>query len=343
VSSYGGESTRSGMTSRRGGSQRKAQKLISKLLADLDDLEARYKADRLDAASEVHRAQMIMEQLRTRIQVLEQEKASSSNGAETAPTKTNPTITIDPDGGNMQVQVLRKRNQTLEARRTLTQKEIDRLQQEVVNGKTRAKEMERENAADLERVKAENAALRARISDLEAGQKKGIMKKMRRNSVDQVSSSQFSVIDARIKGCYEKIAVLEAERSVKDRQITTLKNEVASLRMKEIASGKVEQTNFTKGDAELLRSPTGRNRMYDMSKKGTEKGGGEADNAYIADLMSQLTEAQQLLVKKDQELVIERAKSASTVAGLLARITELSAPTNNSRETKGDRSHRYYL
>eukprot|EP00522_Entomoneis_paludosa_P015296 CAMPEP_0172459386 /NCGR_PEP_ID=MMETSP1065-20121228/32480_1 /TAXON_ID=265537 /ORGANISM="Amphiprora paludosa, Strain CCMP125" /LENGTH=592 /DNA_ID=CAMNT_0013214055 /DNA_START=116 /DNA_END=1895 /DNA_ORIENTATION=+ len=327
VSSFGDESVRSTMTTSKRGSQRKAQKLISKLLADLDDLEARYKADRLDAASELHRAQMTMEQLRTRIQVLEQEQANLKDETKVEPKIDTTTNTIGPDTGNMQVQVLRKRNQTLEARRILAQKEIDRLHGDVIASKNRTKEMEREHSADLERLRAENDALRARISDLETSQqKKGIMKKMRRNSVEQASSSQFSAIDARIKGSYEKIAVLEAERSVKDRQISTLKNEVASLRMKEIANGKIERTNFTPGDSELLRSPTGRHRMYDMNKRdAADKGGGETDNSYVADLQSQLQEAQQLLVKKDQELVIERAKSASTVAGLLARITELTS------------------
>ena len=348
VSSMGDASIRS-TTTKRTASQRKSQKLISKLLGDLDDLEARYKADRLDAASEIHQAQMIMEQLRTRIQVLEQQEkkweASSSAKMSTNTSKQNPGVHESPlgkDDDTLQVQVLRSRNQTLEARRILAQKEIDRLNEEIGVAKTRTKELEREHKASMERLRTENDALRSRIEELETGkEKKGIMRKMRRNSVDQVKSNNFNMIDSRIKGCYEKIAVLEAERSIKDRQIATLKNEVASLRMRDIANGKIEKTNFTKTDSDLLQSPTGRHRMHTMNKDGDING---PDSTYVADLQSQLTEAQQLLVKKDQELVIERAKSASTVAGLLARITELS--NKKGGESKGDGKQlplRFYL
>jgi hypothetical protein len=67
------------------------------------------------------------------------------------------------------------------------------------------------------------------------------------------------------------------------------------------------------------------------------------DSDVVASLRKQLHEAQQQLVKKDQELVIERAKAASTAAGLLARITELTGQRADGKSAAKQVPLRFYM
>mmetsp|Transcript_17710 Transcript_17710/g.33583 ORF Transcript_17710/g.33583 Transcript_17710/m.33583 type:complete len:520 (+) Transcript_17710:87-1646(+) len=283
---------------------RKAQKLISKLLADLDDLEARYKEDKLESSSKVHRVELVNEQLRTRVQVLEDSLAA---------TNASKTEGSGPSNSSEHVLTLRKRVNTLEGKLTLSRKEIKRLTTEIENAKDQGESEAKEYKVQCDRLKMENDALKARIAEFEsAKEKRGLLRRKKGSN----GQDHFEDVENRIIDAYEKIAKLEAEREIKDRQISTLKNEVTTLRMKDIANGKLEGTTATKSDTDLLRSPASRSTDFHASA--------DSDDAFVSDLKAQLQEAQQLLVKKDQELVIERAKAASTAAGLLARITEIS-------------------
>ena len=283
---------------------RKAQKLISKLLADLDDLEARYKEDKLESSSKVHRVELVNEQLRTRVQVLEDSLAA---------TNADKSDGSGPSNASEHVLTLRKRVNTLDGKLTLSRKEIKRLQTEIDAAKDQGESEAKEYKVQCDRLKMENDALKARIAEFEsAKEKRGLLRRKKAaNGQDHFEDVENRIIDA-----YEKIAKLEAEREIKDRQISTLKNEVTTLRMKDIANGKTEGTTATQFDTDLLRSPASRSTDFHSS--------GDSDDAFVSDLKAQLQEAQQLLVKKDQELVIERAKAASTAAGLLARITEIT-------------------
>ena len=101
----------------------------------------------------------------------------------------------------------------------------------------------------------ENDALKARIAEFEAAkEKRGLLRRKKASD----GQDHFEDVENRIIDAYEKIAKLEAEREIKDRQISTLKNEVTTLRMKDIANGKTENTSATQFDTDLLRSPAAR-------------------------------------------------------------------------------------
>ena len=423
-----------------GGSSRKAQKLIYKLLTDLDHMESRYKADRLHAASELYKAQMTMDQLRTRIQVLEQQeqqqqqqldtnspdaergdddssgvtdenKKNNNNVGEekaestmaTTTTSTTTTTTALFMGRMMEedlaVQVLRTRNETLEARLFLSQQETDRLKSELDINQNKVQELEMQHESIVDRLQLENMTLRARIQDLQGPQqeqsppppqqqqqdhqpkrrgmgllrKKGVSSRRWSSSSSNnnnnnkgplttetpptpLSSSSFlplplqespsntqyyKAIQDEVETCVQKITCLEADRSLRDTQISSLKKEILSLRMREIANGRNDA--YSNDDAKLLRSTVIENKFvnhhhnnyynrlkqeehkHEKGGKGTFAGAAGGDDRdvelYIQDLQQQLHHTKEQLAKKDQELVMERAQSASTAAGLLARIT----------------------
>ena len=336
----------------RHGSQRKAEKLITKLLGDLDDLEARYKVDRLDSASEIHKSQMTIDQLTTRIEVLEQELASSRKSSDDAENSNDfdrsteqkpPLHSSDAGEESMTVQVLRRRNQALEARRVLSQREIERLSAALSAHHASTNELTLQHQNTIDELKMDNSTLRARLNEMENSSTRqnqrgggGILKKMTSRSKSLASASVvpqhpsgelYASIQKRLQQYVGKLALLEAEQSVKNRQISTLKQEVASLRMREIAVG--NNVAYSEDDSNLLKSQVGRGRMRrDGSTECSDEGGKSEDDSYICELQMQLQEANHLLVKKDQELVIERARSASTAAGLLARITAPSSLKN---------------
>jgi chromosome segregation ATPase len=299
---------------------RKAQKLISKLLADLDDLEARYKHDKLESSSQVHRVELTNEELRTRIQVLQDTLEELKTTQSTQDGGGEPSS--GPSSASEHVLTLRKRVNTLEGKLTLARKEIKRLAQEIEDTKDQGQSEAKEYMVQCDRLQMENDALKARLAEFEsAKEKRGLMRRKKNKD----GQDHFEDVENRIIDAYEKIARLEAERGIKDRQISTLKNEVTTLRMKDIANGKLEGTSATEADTNLLRSPACRSSDYGAAK--------DSDDAMVADLKAQLHEAQQILVKKDQELVIERAKAASTAAGLLARIMENNGNNSGSRHS----------
>jgi chromosome segregation ATPase len=304
VMQLGEDSTTSvgSMESKKTVSPRRAQKLISKLLADLDDLEARFKNEKLESSTKMQQLLLDNEDLRTKIQILEARTQESKEVDDSSETSSDFYADIDL------VVSLRKRAETLEAKRVLYRKEMDRLQSELSESRKEANFAVQKANLELDRVSIENQTMKTRIETLESDLP-------RSDSGVRV----YATVEKRIREAYTEMAKLESAVEIKDRQLGTLKKEVTSLRMKEISHGNVNGKAFTDFDSELLRSA---HVSHGVAGDGDHDSA--ADSSYIAELQAQLQEAQQQLVKKDQELVIERAKAASTAAGLLARITELS-------------------
>jgi hypothetical protein len=281
---------------------RRAQKLISKLLSDLDNLEARYKQEKLDGSAVAQKSKMENEELRTKIQVLENRLVEGDKNAEDMGDSVS---SMDVDS----VLYLRKRVETLEAKRSLYQNEMDRFRAELKRSRAEAAVDSKKCNHEIDRLHHENEACKARIVALETSLSK------KKRSQDEPAAKDFKDVEHAIRYNYLEISKLEASLDIRDRQLATLKKEVGQLRMRQISKGKTQGTSYSEFDTELIRNTAGNDQV-----EPTEP----ADASLVKDLRQQLREAQQQLVKKDQELVIERAKAASTTAGLLARITDLS-------------------
>lgn len=282
---------------------RRAQKLISKLLADLDDLESRYKEEKLENAANVGKMELETEELKTRVHVLMSRLGEADHFSE----DISESSTSSAD--KMDVTYLRKRVETLEAKRALFRGELRKLHGEVANTKKQSREAVKKAESEVDRLFLENEAMKSRIKVLETDIMEG----------DQ-SSAQYAEIEQKIDEKFRVIKKLETELDIKDRQIEALKKDVTNRRIKNIASnnaGAKGDSRFSELDADLLKNDIAEQQASSMVTG--------ANAAYVQELQKQLQSAQQQLVKKDQELVIERAKAASTAAGLLARITELTA------------------
>ena len=154
---------------------RKTQQLITKLLSDLDDLEERYKTDKLESATELQQVHLLNDQLRTRIEVLETEVSklakspagtiSSSDAAAAAAAAASKSIMIPSHETN---QFLLKRVKTLEARRALAVKNMERVQAEFRALKKTYMSEKEDNKMMFTGLQTENDALRARIAQLES-------------------------------------------------------------------------------------------------------------------------------------------------------------------------------
>jgi len=310
-------------------SPRRAQKLIFKLLNDLDSLEARYKEEKLQSTTNIEQIQLENEDLRAKIHILEQRVGEEGISGEESGL----------DSSDMHnVFVLRKRCETLEAKRTLYRREMERLHEEIKEMRKEASRDAKQAQTEIERLKLENQAIRSRMENHEKD----------KPASDDSVFNEYAAIEMRIQEYFEEIQQLEAGAEIKDRQISTLKRELKDLRAKEIAAGDIEKKPYPYSDfdARLLRSASAKHtKLFDDDRSGITE---DSDISLVSDLQNQLHEAQQALVKKDQELVIERAKAASTAAGLLARITELSAPEPrvDSKKKKKSGKHvplRFYL
>lgn len=290
---------------------RKAQKLISKLLTDLDNIEVRYKEEKLRTLSAMQRMELENEELRTKIEVLEQRLGENEASQGSDEDRLPP---IEMHSLNM----LRHRAELAEAKKAIYRKDYEKLKvehtelkQEVIEDSKRAKH-------EIERLKSENEVLRERVTQLES--KSGGLGLKRKKKEEK--AERFAEIERRIQGNFDNLSRLENSLDIKDKQIATLKKEVTNLRLRDIAEGGAKgDSGYSSFDAELLRGGRGINKSFESDGTGATEG---TENSYVAMLQKQLQEAQQQLVKKDQELVIERAKAASTAAGLLARITELT-------------------
>jgi len=288
-------------------SPRRAQKLISKLLNDLDNLEARYKEEKLNFSSEQELAKLLEDELRTRINILEQRQ----NGGTADDSNSTASIQDQSERSTISVsaaeQWLRRRVETLEAKRTLYRQQMLRKEQELTQAKEAVKTEARNAKTEIERLKMENQAMKSRIRALETD----IL-----DSEDDADANHYAVLEKKIRDSFEEIARLEAAGEIKDRQVASLKKDVTKLRLSQIAHAQgMDEKQFTEQDVQLLqddamRAPAG-------------------SNSAMKTLQTQLEVARQEVVKKEQELVIERAKAASNTASLLARISEL---TQNQKE-----------
>ena len=298
---------------------RKAQKLISKLLSDLDSLEVRYKEEKLRSSSYVEKLKIEKSDLEMRCQLLENRARDRGETIEDDDPDDEKLPSIDSIG----IYALRKRCETLEARMRLQKKELAKLHQEMDDTKRNAHDDLRRTEIELEHLNAENEALKTRLREFEDKKRRSILGKKKEDK----GGEMYAGIEEKIKSHTDKLMAMESSIEIKNRQIDTLKKEVTNLRLREISEGrKLKGSHFTEKDSEVLRSGPARSSGIGMVEG--------VDSEYIQDLQRQLQEAQQQLVKKDQELVIERAKAASTAAGLLARITELTGKKADERGGK---------
>jgi hypothetical protein len=315
----GGDS-QSSLTGEKGSEQltaKRAQKLISKLLADLDSLEARYKQEKLDMSAKTAKINMENEQLRLQVvkNQLEEGETKNEDLSESASS-------VDMES----VLFLRKRVETLEAKRFLHGSEMEKLGAELKLSRVEAAADSKKANHEVDRLYQENEASKTRIAFLEGNLNKKNKKK------DETAAKDFEDIEHAIRYNYVEISKLEASLDIRDRQLGTMKKELGLLRMKEIGQGKTEGGPYSEFDTDLVRK-TAMHKAFDDDQSGLTE---PTDASFVQDLKVQLRLAQQQLVKKDQELVIERAKAASTTAGLLARITDLSDKKNADGKSAGN-------
>jgi hypothetical protein len=221
---------------------------------------------------------------------------------------------------------LRKRVETLEAKRFLHQSEMSKLGAELKLSQVEAAADSKKANHEVDRLDQENEASKVRIAFLEGNLNKKNKKK------DEAAAKDFEDIEHAIRYNYVEISKLEASLDIRDRQLGTMKKELGLLRMKEIGQGKTEGGPYSEFDTDLVRK-TAMHKAFDDDQSGLTE---PTDALFVQDLKMQLRQAQQQLVKKDQELVIERAKAASTTAGLLARITDLSDKKRADGKSPGD-------
>ena len=303
---------------------KKAQKLISKLLSDLDNLELRYKEEKVKAASALEKVGLENDDLRAKVEILRKRAGDlSDNTSEQGDDSKDDSFTA------LTIAQIRKHADIAEARKNLFRKEVQHLRSEMDELKREAEADEVRAKLEIDALKDENQVLQTRISQLEAKQGGGLLKKKKK---EDVICDKLLELEKKIQENYKERCRLESAVEIKDKQISTLKKEVANLRLRDISDGNINDTIYTEFDASLLRSAPSRPR-FSVNHSSVAPGEGD-DTAYVQDLQRQLQEAQHHLVKKDQELVIERAKAASTAAGLLARITELTGKKVEGKSQK---------
>ena len=311
-----------GGSASKNGAGRKAQKLISKLLYDLDSLE-----DRIEAISKIEALSGENDELQTELEVLRMKLGEASDN-----------LSENSDEGKdsfeaVSVAQLRKHLEIAEARKNLFRKEVNHLRNELQEVRMGAEVDERRAKLTADALRDENEVLRYRIAKLETKKEGGgLLKKKKKDDANAASKGPEHMMELKIQENYLERCRLEAAVEIKDKQISTLKREVANLRLKDISEGNVNDSMYTEFDVALLR--TAPNWSRSALRPSVLKPGEGDDSAYVAELQRQLQEAQHQLVKKDQELVIERAKAASTAAGLLARITELTGKKVDGKSQK---------
>jgi chromosome segregation ATPase len=268
---------------------RRAQRLISKLLSDLDSLESRYKNDKLESSKKIEKFQIDNNDLRTKLRVLEKrvETTTIPEDAEDVPDDLSDDFSTIDKHDEIK---LRKRIEVLEAKRFLYRKEMDKLKEEIESTK-KAKDAEiKRIQLDMDKMTLDNGSLRLKLDEILS---------------DSAEKSVFTQLEMRVNAGHKQVKQLEGALELKEKQIDTLKKEIATMRLKGLAVGETKGS-LTKQDSELVRQQ--------MQKASSMSDDGDMS----------LADAASASLLRDQELVIERAKSASTAAGLLARITELS-------------------
>lgn len=292
MSSVGTMGSQLSKKSKKSLTPRRAQKLISKLLADLDDLEARYKDDSLSTGIRLEQLIMRNEELLTKVQMLEtrleeeEEEVSRSEPGSSAPSLDDSLA-------------LRKRADTYEARCAVLESKLAEAHVELKESSIAFEASLRQSQIEVDSLTSQNLSLR------------------------NPSDDQPTVVQSKIKDAYREVSKLEAEAEIKDRKLAKLKKEITKLRLQGVRKGdNAKESGHSALDTELVRESKIANSAQSHET-------GSKDDAYVTQLKNRLQDTQQALVKKDQELVIERAKAASTAAGLLARINELTKVAQN--------------
>lgn len=306
---------------------KRAQKLIAKLLRDLDHLEATYKKEKLKTVQTKEHLKNENEELRTKIHVLELEQKHQQT------VNKNGRGGMNDVSGYLNIYQLRKRVETLEAKRFLYRKEMLRLEEEMKQFQQEANMKAQKHEIEVSRLKLELDAAKVCCSNLLEEQSE---------KEEGTRENHYSVIEQRILENYDMIAKLEASSEIKDRQIDSLKNEVQRLRLQQIAKGKAG-SKYSQIDADVLKSEKETSNKFNGENDSSENEDEECTNnanvsaSFVADLQKQLLLAHEQLVKKDQELVIERAKSACMAANLLDRIAELDKEAEKSKRRESMR------
>ena len=234
---------------------KKAKRLISKLLADLDDLEMRYKDEKLKSASMLEEMRMENTELQTQVQILEQKMGLLSPNSGKHAHDAN----MEVEDGNVDhcdddeddiVPQQKRRIEKLEAKNALYRKEMEKLKAELAETRRDAQADAQRAEHNLTRLQNEVYNLKAHVEHLEAKHKWGGVNKKKQKGH---AAEQYAAIEKRIEDNYHQVIRLQNSVEIKDRQIATLKIEVANLRKKEIADGHIKDTHFTESDAQILR------------------------------------------------------------------------------------------
>jgi hypothetical protein len=322
---------------------KRSQKLISKLLSEMDNLESRYKDEKLNNATAMEQIQSENEKLHTKILVLEQRLEQAANETKTrgqgegirekrelldeaAVASMTTSLNNSLSAGN--TFVLQKQVETLEAKRTFLMNALHHFQNQLDVAKETAATAECRYKTEVRGLTLERDAMKLRIRILESSfldddEKDG------KDGKKDIRASQFDKIEREIREKCKEVANLQATNEIKDKQIALLKKELTEIRIKTIASGDAEaqegKTSFSDFDVELLGSAE-KQKHENKTMMFIEDGASNLDDFpdYVKQLQQQLQLAHQQLAKKERDLIIERAKSASTAASLMGRITELT-------------------
>jgi DNA repair exonuclease SbcCD ATPase subunit len=339
-------------------STKKAQKLISKLLSDLDNLELRYKQEKLQVSSKLSLLEEQNEGLRVEIEKLKNEIRAKEESND-APTTdgTAAEEKSDTKGKKAEkdaaMEYLRQRVELLEAQKVVTRLDLERSEKEIRTIQKDYGINQHKLQREIRNLQQENELLRTKLGSKAASlpDAPGSPGGKLANGMPPVNEeSIYASLAKRIHENHVKTAVLEATCEIKDRKINSLKKEITNYRLKEIAQGNLP--NGAQFDTELLQKhnqsvdrafETGGSENHPESAENDDSEKSDTKQArmvgvdpqYVKELQRQLRDVQQAVVKKDQELVIERAKAASTAAGLLARITELTSRNHDlNRENR---------
>lgn len=253
---------------------KKAKRLISKLLADLDDLEMRYKDEKIKSASMLEEMRMENTELQTQVQILEQKMGllSPNSGKHAHDAKMEVEEGNADHGDDDQDEIVpqqKRRIEKLEAKNALYRKEMEKLKAELAETRRDAQADAQRAEHNSTRLQNEVYALKAHVEHLEAKHKWGGVNKKKQKGH---AAEQYAAIEKRIEDNYNQVIRLQNSVEIKDRQIATLKIEVANLRKKEIAEGHIKDTHFTESDAQILRDESMQaKRSFESDRTGSTR------------------------------------------------------------------------
>lgn len=250
---------------------RRAKKLITKLLSDLDHLEELYKNEKLSAMEMSSRLEKENEELKAMVLVLEKEKAQNDAKAKARDKKKRKSTQIDVD-----VETLRKRIDMLEAMRFIYRKQIMQLEEEMKNLRKEHDNKGSKYEMEVARLTLALDAVQLRCRTLETdlidddeeleltandgANHIGLTVEYPKSKSSFISkggdqaSRTYATVEQKIVQCYNDIARLEAESEIKDMQNADMKKEICELRAKDISAGNCQGEAYSELDVRILSS-----------------------------------------------------------------------------------------